>query len=35
MKEISLEAKYKGIRFSEATASGVLHIINEEFKKIN
>ena len=35
MKEISLEPKYKGMSFSEATVSGVLHIINEEFKKIN
>lgn len=35
MKEISLEPKYKGIKFSEATVSGVLRIINEEFKKIN
>ena len=34
MKEISLEPKYKGIKFSEATVSGVLRIINEEFDLI-
>ena len=35
MKEISLEPKYKGMSFSEATVSGVISIINKEFEKIN
>lgn len=34
MKEISLEPKYKGITFSEATASGVLNMISGEFGKM-